>query len=92
MDTIWHETMAELGNLDLLIQARELGRLAAWQQNRIADTGVAGATEAARIEDAYERAEQIADIIGEPSREAFAAGFDEQIDFSLNAEWRRRHR
>jgi len=39
MDVTWGNEMASLGNLDLLAQAEELGRLAAHQRNKMADTG-----------------------------------------------------
>ncbi len=87
MTDVWQDALNELADLDLLSQAYQLGELAAWQHNKIEDTGVWGTTEQARIDDAYERAERIEDVLGEPAREQFAAGFDAVIDFSLNAEW-----
>jgi len=77
----------ELEGLDLLAQARRLGELAAWQFNKMADTGVESHVEYDRIENARAITERIADIVGKPAWDAFAAGFDEAIDFSLNADW-----
>jgi hypothetical protein len=88
MDVLWMEAIEQTSELDLAEQAYRLGELAAWQYNKMEDSGYSSMTEARRIEDAYERADNIADIIGEIARERFAAGFDEAIDFSLNADWR----
>ena len=87
MDLVWQEALDELETLNLLQQAYRLGELAAWQHNKMMDTGVSSLVEYRRIGDAYERAERIADILGEPARESFAAGFDATIDFSLNTDW-----
>ena len=88
MDTLWCEAMKDIEGLDLLEQAFQLGKLAAWQHNKINSTGGSSCIELNHIDDAHERAERIADIIGEPAREHFRAGFDSAIDFSLNADWR----
>ena len=80
--------MGSLAALDLLQQARQLGELAAWQYNKMMGDGVESVVEYCRIADAHDRAERIAEILGEPARESFAAGFDATIDFSLNPDWR----
>lgn len=87
-DELWESAMREVADLTLSEQARMLGELAAWQHNKMMSTGVEGGTEHRRIRDAYERVETIVDVLGEAGRESFAAGFDDAIDFSLNADWR----
>jgi hypothetical protein len=87
-DEVWHNAIEEIGPLDAGEQAYRLGELAAWQYNKMADTGVTSGVEEGRIADARDRASIIGMFVGEYAREQFAAGFDGAIDFSLNADWR----
>ena len=73
---------------DLLAEARELGEIVAWTHNKEMNTGCTGTAEAARINDALDRLEAIVDVLGPAAMEAYANGYDEVIDFSLNTAWR----
>ena len=74
--------------MDLLTEARKLGERLAWGHNHEMDTGVVGTRQATEARDAVERLADIAGVIGEAAREAFAEGYDATIDFSLNSDWR----
>lgn len=74
---------------NLLDEAEELGSWVAHQHNKEMNTGVTGSREMAEITNAYERLKVIVGILGEPAREAFAKGYDETIDFSLNPDRRK---
>lgn len=73
---------------DLHEEARYLGEMKAEQHNKEMSTGVIGSTEWRRIEYANERVEAISGVLGESAYHAFATGYDESIEFSLNADWR----
>ena len=75
-------------SVNLLDECRKLGTLAAWRHDKWAQTGVECAREHREVIEAYERVDQIADIIGDQAREVFAEGYDATIDFSLNSDWR----
>ena len=80
--------MAQMEDISLLDEAYKVGEEAAWLRNKEASSECVGAFDVTRIQDAYERAECIADILGDTAWERFAEGFDATIDFSLNADWR----
>ncbi|MBN2290922.1 MAG: hypothetical protein JXM70_00770 [Pirellulales bacterium] len=67
--------------------ARKLGELAAWQRNKMLDTGVSSVLEEGRIGEALRMALLMAEDIGPSAMTAFAEGYCETVDLSLNADW-----
>ena len=74
---------------DYIEEARELGELAAWVDNREMELGVIGKPEIWAWDYVEESFPEIAEALGEEAAdEAFAEGYDATIDFSLNTNWR----
>jgi len=75
---------------DLNDEVRYLGEMVAAQDNKEASTGVIGTTEWNRIRYAQDRLDEIMVAGDDPDHvyAQYADGYDETIDFSLNAEWR----
>ena len=86
-DEVWNSP-SEGRFANLLDEAEYLGGMAASQYNKMASTGVSSMVEYNRIAYAFERLEEIEDVLGVPGYRAFEEAFDEEIDFSLNTDWR----
>lgn len=71
-------------------EARYLGDVVASLDNKQAETGCSGTSEWVRMRQALDRLGEIIGASDDPDHvyAQYAAGYDETIDFSLNAEWR----